>query len=99
VIRKTLELGDKMIGTPEDANFWKLQYKIKWEVELYGEQKMEPLELALTNAFRKLGYQKPELEARFLLINFDGLATRYFLQKNFNLDEMITFLRNKYKQS
>lgn len=96
VIRKTLELAHKIIENNSNAEFWKLQYKIKWELELYGEHKMEPLEIALTNAFKNLGHVQPELEARYLLVNLDGLATRYFLQKNFDLDSMINFMRNKY---
>lgn len=98
VIRKTLDIGLKMIEKQEDANFWKLQYKIKWEVEQYGEHKMEPLEMALSNAFNKLGYESPEMEAKLLLINLDGLATRFFLQKNFDLESMHKFLHKKYKQ-
>jgi AcrR family transcriptional regulator len=96
VIEKYFELGPRMIESTEMADFWKLQYKIKWELEIYGEQKMEPLELALTNAFSKLGYEKPELEARLLLVNMDGIATRFFLQKNFNIEEVMAFLHSKY---
>ena len=96
VIRKTLEMGLKMIGKKEDAEFWKLQYKIKWELEIYGEHKMEPLELALTNAFAKLGHAHPALEARYILVNMDGLATRYFLQKDFDLQSLINFIKTKY---
>jgi len=98
VVEKTFEMAIKMIENEEDANFWKLQYKIKWEIEQYSEHKMEPLELALSNAFKKMGYDFPELEARLLLINLDGLATRYFLQKSFNLQQMVKFLRSKYKR-
>lgn len=96
VIRKTLDLKLKMVENQMDADFWKLQYKIKWEVEMYGEHKMEPLELALSNAFKKLGYEDPELEARLILINMDGMATRFFLQKNFDLESMHKFLQKKY---
>ncbi len=96
VIRKTLEMGINLANNKEDAEFWKLQYKIKWEMEIYAEHKMEPLELALTNAFSKLGYQNPELEASYLLINIDGLATRYFLQKNFDIHGIINFMKTKY---
>lgn len=98
LIEKYFGLTDKLLDNPEMANFWKLQYKIKWELEIYGEHKMEPLELALTNAFKKLGYKKPELEARLLLINMDGMATRFYLQDGFNVKEMLEFYRNKYKQ-
>ncbi|MBN2664398.1 MAG: TetR/AcrR family transcriptional regulator [Bacteroidales bacterium] len=96
VIKKVLELGLKMIENKEDADFWKLQYKIKWEVERYNEQKMEPVEHALNQAFLKLGYKSPELEAKLLLITFDGIATRYFLQENFNLEGIVEFLHTKY---
>ena len=96
VISKTLDLGSKMVETKEESDFWKLQYKIKWVIEQYGEHKMEPLEMALTNAFKKLEYETPELEARMLLVYLDGVATRYFLQKNFDLSSMLETLRKKY---
>ncbi len=96
VISKTLDLGKNMVETKEESDFWKLQYKIKWEIEQYGEHKMEPLEMALTNAFKKLGFDAPDLEARMLLVYLDGMATRFFLQKNFDLNSMIELLRKKY---
>jgi len=96
VIRKTLIISKKFVENKAEADFWKLQYKIKWEIEYYGDQKMEPLELALTNAFEKLGYTSPRLEARLLLINLDGLATRFFLQEDFNVDEIVDYLHSKY---
>ncbi len=97
VIRKFFELTSKFVNTKDREDFWKLQYKIKWEMEIYGEHKMEPLQLALTNAFKKLGYEKPELEAKLLLINMDGLATRFYLQKNFDVTELVEFMHNKYE--
>lgn len=96
VLGKYFDISAKLIESKEMADFWKLQYKIKWELEIYGEHKMEPLELALTNAFEKLGYESPKLEARLLLINMDGLATRFFLQKNFNAEEMAEYVYKKY---
>lgn len=97
IIRKTLELGLSMNLNKEDADFWKLQYKIKWELEIYGEHKMEPLQRALTDAFSKLGYNDSEMEAILLLVNMDGLATRFFLQKNFDVDALVSFMKSKYK--
>jgi len=97
IIEKTIDLGRKFMASKEISDFWKLQYKIKWEVEQYNETKMEPLELALINAFKKLGYESPKKEARFLLIHLDGLATRYFLQKDFNTEEAVQYLHKKYK--
>ncbi len=97
VIEKTLNMGLSMIGDEAAADFWKLQYKIKWETEQYGEHKMEPLEMALSNAFTKLGYKDPEMEARLFLLVLDGLATRYYLSKNFDVQGVTAFLRSKYK--
>ena len=96
VIRKTFETILNIKSVNEELEFWKLQYKIKWETEQYGEHKMEPLEMALTNAFRKLGYELPGQEAQVVLLTIDGLATKYFLQKQYNLENMVAFLKTKY---
>ena len=96
-IKKTLEVGEKMRQNKSDADFWKLQYKIKWELEQYGEHKMEALEMALTNAFKKLGYNNPKVEAQLLLTTLDGLATRFYLQKGFDIEPLIELLKQKYE--
>jgi AcrR family transcriptional regulator len=96
VIRKTLALGINMNQKQEDADFWKLQYKIKWEMEKYGEHKMEPLQQALTDAFSQLGYEEARLEAKVLLVTLDGLATRFYLQQNFEIEPVLNFLKMKY---
>ena len=58
---------------------------------------MEPIYMALTNAFTKLGYPSPELEAKNLLMTIDGLSTQFFLQKAFDAREMLEFLKKKYE--
>lgn len=97
VIRKTIDLIPEVTENEEEFEFWKLQYKIKWEMETYGEHKMELLLLALTNAFKKLGYASPEKEALALQVFIDGLATRFCLQDSFDRESMISFLKEKYK--
>jgi AcrR family transcriptional regulator len=97
LIRKVLNIKDLMVSTQADFDFWKLQYKIKWEIEVYAENKMEPVQMALSNAFKKLGYKNPDHEAEFLLITLDGMATRLFLQKDFDAESMISLLHEKYK--
>ncbi len=97
VIRKTLDTFSHSKLSKEELEYWKLQYKIKWELEMYNEHKMEALQLALTSAFEKLGYEHSEWEAVHLLVTLDGLATRYFLMDHFDLEGMISFLKNKYK--
>jgi hypothetical protein len=95
-LKKFLEVGVKLKSDKEDADFWKLQYKMKWELESYGEQKMEPVQNALINAFTKLGYQHPREEALLLLVNMDGLATRFYLQESFDLEAAVEFMQSKY---
>jgi AcrR family transcriptional regulator len=97
VIRKTLEIGQVMKKNPKEAHFWKLQYKIKWETERYGGKKMEPLHMALRNAFEKLGYAQPAKEAELILINLDGMALHFFLDPDFDLEGQVSFLRSKYE--
>jgi len=94
VIRKTIEMPGAVNKT--DYDFWKLQYKLKWELEVSSDKKMEPLNMALTNAFRKLNYQKPELEAQLLILFIDGIASAILKQSSINSNEMINFLLAKY---
>ncbi len=97
VIRKTLSIARDKYNDQKEADFWKLQYKIKWELEEYGAHKMKPLHHALTIAFEKLNYEDPEAEALELLLILDGMATRFYLQEDFQRLEMVNHLMKKYK--
>lgn len=95
VIRKTIA----MIGRIDesDYDFWKLQFKLKWELEVSGDQKMEPLKMALVNAFSKLKYDEPELEAGLILLFLDGLSSSVLKGSSVDAEAMIQFLLKKYK--
>lgn len=95
VILKTLMIVDPT-ADDDEVGFWKLQYKIKWELEIYTDEKMEPLRLTLVDAFDKLGYSNPEGEANTLMLIIDGLATRYFIQEGYDLEGQVAFLKEKY---
>lgn len=95
VIRKTIEMTSKI--DQSDYDFWKLQFKLKWELELSGDKKMEPLKMALTNAFRKLNYPSPELEAQLLILFIDALGSAVLKGSTLDVDEMIQFMLSKYK--
>ena len=97
LLRKYLSIGPNMRENKEAIDFWKLQFKIKWELEVYGEHKMEAIQQALVQAFAELRYNHPEREANLLLTLMDGLATRFILQENFDLDSTVEFLKQKYK--
>ena len=97
VLGKYLDLIFKVSEDKAARDFWKLQFKIKWELEMYGEHKMEALQEALTRAFEKLRYNHPKEEATLLLTLMDGMATRFMLQQDFDLAGTIHFLRQKYR--
>lgn len=94
VIRKTIEMTSQI--DESDYDFWKLQFKLKWELEVSGDEKMEPLRMALTNAFQKLGYESPELEASLILLFIEGLGSAVLKGSSINAEEMTQFILKKY---
>ena len=96
VLKKAIHLVEDIKNDPEIYEIWKLEYKTKWQTEHYGEHKMEPLRFALTDAFVKLNYKEPKVEANYLIIQLDGLVTRFFLQEDFDLEAMTQFILKKY---
>ena len=96
ILRKTITMGSTIENDERACEFWKLQFKIKWELEIYHEHKTEALKNKLIEAFTDLRYKNPEAEASLLLITIDGLAARFFLQKGFSLKEHTQFLLSKY---
>jgi len=97
LLRKYINLSVDVSKDKEAIEFWKLQFKIKWELEMYGEHKLEAIQGALVKAFEKLRYNHPEEEANLLLTLMDGIATRFMLQKDYDLASTVNFLKKKYK--
>ena len=95
VIRKTIKLPANIKHS--DFDFWKLQFKLKWELEVNSEKKMEPLHMALTNAFKKLNYNSPELEASLILLYNDGLASSMLKGSSIDVNKMVELLLDKYE--
>lgn len=83
----------------EEFEFWKLQFKLKWELDKEEKvNKMLPLELALESAFAELKYKQPLLEAKFLIHFIEGISTS-IIRDSLYIDqnaEMINFLKEKY---
>jgi len=94
VIRKTIEMTGLI--DESDYDFWKLQYKLKWEMEVSNDKKIEPLKTALTNAFSKLKYESPELEAELILLYIDGLGSAVLKGSSLNAEEMTQFILKKH---
>ncbi len=95
VIRKTIEMTSKI--DVSDYDFWKLQFKLKWELEINSDKKMEPIKMALANAFKKLNYESPEMEAQLLILFVDGMGSAVLKGSSLNPTEMIQFLLRKYE--
>ncbi len=94
VIHKTIGMTSSI--DKSDYNFWKLQFKLKWELEISGDEKMQPLKMALTNAFDKLNYESPEQEAQLLILFTDALGSAVLKGSELNVNEMTQFLLKKY---
>lgn len=67
--KKTLK---KYIVLPFDIasseyRFWKLLFKLKWEIEYNAAEKMRPMIEKLTWAFERLNYKEPQKEAEVLI--------------------------------
>lgn len=95
VIRKAIELAGNVDKT--DYDFWKLQFKLKWELEINSDKKMEPLNMALTNAFSKLNYESPQLEAQLIILFIDSLGSSILKGSSINTNEIIKLLLKKYE--
>ncbi len=94
VLQKTLSMP---FDVPEsENNFWKLQFKLKWELNISGNEKLEPLFQALVKALIKLEYTNPELEAQLILQQIEGIATAILKGNLENRDEFLSYLLSKY---
>jgi len=82
----------------KDYDFWRLQYKLKWEDAYYDPQKMQPILDKVTWAFEQLDFDQPLLEAQLLEKTLDSvmisilrdgrkahLPLREFLLKKYSL--------------
>jgi AcrR family transcriptional regulator len=80
-----------------EYDFWRLQFKLKWEVKYQNEEKMKPLQNKLIWAFEQLGYNNPILEAKFLEQIIETVSIgilRYGIASQLEYRE---FLINKYQ--
>lgn len=96
VIKKVVDMPFE-VGE-EEFDYWKLQYKLKWNKEYNNPDKLKPFLDKLSWAFSKLGYERPEEEAILLqqileMIsisvlrdeNRPDLSYHAFLSKKYNL--------------
>ena len=94
VIRNTIMIPFSVIES--EYEFWRLQYKLKWELKEYNEQKMDPLRISLTDAFKKLGYENPDQEANLILLVLDGMVSALLKGTLKDKEFFSKFLLKKY---
>ncbi|PRX57175.1 TetR/AcrR family transcriptional regulator [Flagellimonas meridianipacifica] len=63
-IRETITLPFRL--KESEYHFWKLQFKLKWELEISGADKVRPLLEKMAWAFEELNYKEPCKEAQTL---------------------------------
>jgi AcrR family transcriptional regulator len=94
VIKKAIELP--FLIKKSEYNYWKLQFKLKWEEEYNNPEKMKPLLEKLSWAFTELNYQFPDLEAQYIGQTLESISTE-ILKGNFkNQKQFKQFLTEKY---
>jgi AcrR family transcriptional regulator len=95
VIRKTIQLPFTIDESEYD--YWRLQFKLKWESAYNKPEKMQPLLDKLAWAFRSLGYPEPELEAQLLNQILDGISSDLLKGNLKNAKVYQQFLLKRYE--
>ena len=80
-----------------EYDFWRLQFKLKWEPEYKKNDKMDVVIDKLSSSFEKLNYDKPKHEAKQLFYIIDSLSVEILKNSKYNLIEFKNFLLEKYK--
>lgn len=94
LIKKALEMP--FVHLEKDYDFWQLQFKLKWELVQPYTDKLKPLEFALENAFKQLGYENPNMEAQLIIYFIDSIVGAILRKELPNQNEMKQFLLKKY---
>jgi len=95
IIKNTIEIPFKMPDA--DYNFWRLQFKLKWEVEYHHPEKMKPIKDKLTSAFAELNYDSPEMEAGLLQHLIESISVNILREGKESQIAYKDFLLEKYK--
>ena len=81
----------------EDYPYWRLYYANGFE-ENSQTIGLEPiLKKTVTEAFKKLGHVKIELEAELLLNSLDGLMIKMLTMNNYNPEDQVNLILKKYR--
>ena len=82
---------------PENQyNYWKLQFKLKWQEEYNNPDKIKPIKDKLSGSFKALNYPSPELEAEFLILVVEAIAIGILRDGKKAQTKFRDYLINKY---
>lgn len=95
VIKMYIELP--FLVPENEYDFWRLQFKLKWETEYKKNDKMDVVIDKLSSSFEKLNYDKSRHEAKQLFYIIDSLSVEILKDSKDNLIEFKNFLIEKYK--
>ena len=95
VIRKTIMLPFSV--KHDQYDFWKLQFKLKWESDYQMHNKMQPLIDKLASAFSQLNFERPEEEARLLNQIVESISTEILRDNRESQEKLRELLLAKYK--
>ncbi len=93
-IRKALEIPFNI--QPEEYNFWRLVYTLKWQRGSFQTEEMSDFRASLADAFEQLNYANPSAEARLVESIIDGVATEVLL-KDMRPKPLLACIFEKYK--
>lgn len=95
VLRKAITLPFRVEQT--EYHFWKLQFKLKWELEISGQERRQAVDERLGWAFQELGYEEPEREVQLLQHVIEGISGGILKEGYESQEPLKEFLLKKYK--
>ncbi|AXG70320.1 HTH-type transcriptional regulator AcrR [Kordia sp. SMS9] len=95
VLKKAIELPFSV--KESEFDFWRLQFKLKWEVAYNNPQKMQPLIDKLAGVFEALQYENPNLEAILLNQIIESISSEILKGNLKQQQDYKSFLLHKYK--
>lgn len=88
-----------LILVEEDRAFWRMQFKLANEeiAQKHHVRYSHSIMKNLIEAFTKLGYQEPELEAEFLLLTVEGLWRLFSMEEDkAKFVKLLNLIKSKY---
>ncbi|MBC5991787.1 TetR/AcrR family transcriptional regulator [Pontibacter cellulosilyticus] len=89
----------------EKREFWRLLHSLRMQSEIVTEmmgsieQQVAYIQQMIGNNLKEVGYQNPAEEALLLFATLDGMASHYLLDPSYPIDDVASYLIQKYKKA